>query len=242
MDGFHTAEDLGGLGWDFSQPEKPSSTYQQPDSSFGVYSGYVYQPGSGAYSGSQNYWQGNGYWDVRSASRPCGINYERIQGQVPDSLTEDHEEYEEDDRWDDECKARFPSSPSKFHAPEQKEAGSVQAHEISSNSTKEPGSAGEKKEEVKALEKNDVKERGPPKKRRQELESDSESDGDSRERKKVKAEGEQAEAAPQDSSMVGRLCIMDDFRDPQRWKEFAKQGKMPCYFDLIEENVYLTER
>uniref|UniRef100_A0A8C3JIW8 [histone H3]-lysine(36) N-trimethyltransferase n=1 Tax=Calidris pygmaea TaxID=425635 RepID=A0A8C3JIW8_9CHAR len=35
---------------------------------------------------------------------------------------------------------------------------------------------------------------------------------------------------------------MDDFRDPQRWKEFAKQGKMPCYFDLIEENVYLTER
>nr|XP_038031067.1 histone-lysine N-methyltransferase SETD2 isoform X2 [Anas platyrhynchos] len=242
VDGFHTAEDLGGLGWDFSQPEKPSSTYQQPDSSFGVYSGYVYQPGSGAYGGSQNYWQGNGYWDARSASRPSGINYERIQGQVPDSLTEDHEEYEEDDRWDDECKARFPSSPSKFHAPEQKEAGSVQAHEISSNSTKEPGSAGEKKEEVKALEKNDVKERGPPKKRRQELESDSESDGDSRERKKVKAEGEQAEAAPQDSSMVGRLCIMDDFRDPQRWKEFAKQGKMPCYFDLIEENVYLTER
>uniref|UniRef100_A0A8C6ZB58 [histone H3]-lysine(36) N-trimethyltransferase n=1 Tax=Nothoprocta perdicaria TaxID=30464 RepID=A0A8C6ZB58_NOTPE len=35
---------------------------------------------------------------------------------------------------------------------------------------------------------------------------------------------------------------MEDFRDPQRWKEFAKQGKMPCYFDLIEENVYLTER
>nr|7EA8_L Chain L, Histone-lysine N-methyltransferase SETD2 [Homo sapiens] len=34
----------------------------------------------------------------------------------------------------------------------------------------------------------------------------------------------------------------DDFRDPQRWKECAKQGKMPCYFDLIEENVYLTER
>uniref|UniRef100_G1SIF6 [histone H3]-lysine(36) N-trimethyltransferase n=1 Tax=Oryctolagus cuniculus TaxID=9986 RepID=G1SIF6_RABIT len=35
---------------------------------------------------------------------------------------------------------------------------------------------------------------------------------------------------------------MDDFRDPQRWKEYAKQGRMPCYFDLIEENVYLTER
>ncbi|KAM6338443.1 histone-lysine N-methyltransferase SETD2 isoform 2-T2 [Podargus strigoides] len=242
LDGFHTAEDLGGLGWDFSQPEKPSSTYQQPDSSFGVYSGYVYQPGSGAYGGSQSYWQGNGYWDARSASRPSAVNYERIQGQVPDSLTEDHEEYEEDDRWDDDCKPGFPSPSSKCQVPGQKEEGSVQAHEISSNSTKEPVPGGEKKEEVKVLEKNDVKERGPPKKRRPELESDSESDVDSREKKKVKVEGEQAEAAPQDSSMVGRLCIMDDFRDPQRWKEFAKQGKMPCYFDLIEENVYLTER
>ncbi|XP_074013750.1 histone-lysine N-methyltransferase SETD2 [Numenius arquata] len=242
LDGFHTTEDLGGLGWDFSQSEKPSSTYQQPDSSFGVYSGYVYQPGSGAYGGSQTYWQGNGYWDARSVSRPSAVNYERIQGQVPDSLTEDHEEYEEDDRWDDDCKPRFPSPSGKCQVPGQKEKGSVQAHEISSNSTKEPVPGGEKKEEVKVLEKNDAKERGPPKKRRPELESDSESDVDSREKKKVKLEGEQVEAAPQDSSMVGRLCIMDDFRDPQRWKEFAKQGKMPCYFDLIEENVYLTER
>ncbi|XP_074899628.1 histone-lysine N-methyltransferase SETD2 isoform X2 [Buteo buteo] len=242
LDGFHTAEDLGGLGWDFSQPEKPSSTYQQPDSSFGVYAGYVYQPGSGAYGGSQSYWQGNGYWDVRSVSRPSAVNYERIQGQVPDSLTEDHEEYEEDDRWDDDCKPRFPSPSSKCQMPGQKEKGSVQAHEISSNSTKEPVPGGEKKEEVKVLEKNDAKERGPPKKRRPELESDSESDVESREKKKVKLEGEQVESALQDSSMVGRLCIMDDFRDPQRWKEFAKQGKMPCYFDLIEENVYLTER
>ncbi|NXL36797.1 SETD2 methyltransferase, partial [Glaucidium brasilianum] len=242
LDGFHTAEDLGGLGWDFSQPEKPSSTYQQPDSSFGVYSGYVYQPGSGVYGSSQSYWQGNGYWDARSASRPA-VNYDRIQGQVPDSLTEDHEEYEEDDRWDDDCKPHFPSPSSKCQMPGQKEKGSVQAHEISSNSTKEPLPGGEKKEEVKVLEKNDVKERGPPKKRRPELESDSESDVDLRDKKKLKLEvGEQVESVPQDSSMVGRLCIMDDFRDPQRWKEFAKQGKMPCYFDLIEENVYLTER
>ncbi|NXG61162.1 SETD2 methyltransferase, partial [Hemiprocne comata] len=240
LDGFHTPE--GGLNWDFSQTEKPSSTYQQPDSSFGVYSGYVYQPGSGAYAGSQSYWQGNGYWDARSGSRPSVGNYERIQGQVPDSLTEDHEEYEEDDRWDDDCKPRFPSPSDKCQVPGQKEQGSVQAHEISSNSTKEPVPTGEKKEEVKVLEKNDVKERGPPKKRRPELESDSESDVDSRDKKKVKPEGEQVESTPQDSSMVGRLCIMDDFRDPQRWKEFAKQGKMPCYFDLIEENVYLTER
>ncbi|KFW74657.1 Histone-lysine N-methyltransferase SETD2, partial [Manacus vitellinus] len=236
LDGFRTTEEMSALGWDFPQTEKPSSTYQQPDSSFGMYSGYVYQPGSGAYGASQNYWQGNGYWDARSASRPSVVNYERIQGQVPDSLTEDPEEYEEDDRWD------HPSPSSKSQLPGQKEEGSVQAHEISSNSTKEPLPGVEKKEEVKVLEKNDVKERGPPKKRRPEVESDSESDGDSREKRKGKAEGEPGEPAPQDSSMVGRPCIMDDFRDPQRWKEFAKQGKMPCYFDLIEENVYLTER
>ncbi|NWS86724.1 SETD2 methyltransferase, partial [Toxostoma redivivum] len=242
LDGFRAPEEVGAVGWDFSQTEKPSSTYQQPDSSFGVYSGYVYQPGSGAYPSSQSYWQGNGYWDARAGSRASVVNYERIQGQVPDSLTEDHEEYEEDEHWDEECKPRFPSPSGKSQLPGQKEQGSVQAHEISSNSTKEPVPGGEKKEEVKTLEKNDVKERGPPKKRRPELESDSESDGDSGEKRKGKLEGEQVEPAPQDSSMVGRLCIMDDFRDPQRWKEFAKQGKMPCYFDLIEENVYLTER
>ncbi|XP_036235102.1 histone-lysine N-methyltransferase SETD2 [Molothrus ater] len=242
LDGFRAPEEMRAAGWDFSQPEKPSSTYQQPDSSFGMYSGYVYQPGPGAYPSSQSYWQGNGYWDARAASRASVVNYERGQGQVPDSLTEDHEEYEEDERWDEECKPRFPSPSGKSQMPGQKEKGSVQAHEISSNSTKEPVPGGEKKDEVKTLEKNDVKERGPPKKRRPELESDSESDGDSGEKRKGKLEGEQVEPAPQDSSMVGRLCIMDDFRDPQRWKEFAKQGKMPCYFDLIEENVYLTER
>ncbi|NWH57045.1 SETD2 methyltransferase, partial [Geococcyx californianus] len=243
VEGSQTIGDLGGLSWDLAQSEKPSSTYQQPDSSFGVYSGYIYQPGSEVYGGSQSYWQGNGYWDARSASRPSTVNYERIQGQVPDSLTEDHEEYEEDDRWDGECKPRFPSPLSKSQEPGQKETGSVQAHEISSNSTKEPVPGGEKKEEeVKVLEKNDAKERGPPKKRRPEMESDSESDVDLREKKKGKVEGDQVETAPQDSSMVGQPCIMDDFRDPQRWKEFAKQGKMPCYFDLIEENVYLTER
>ncbi|NWY71391.1 SETD2 methyltransferase, partial [Erithacus rubecula] len=242
LDGFRAPGEVGAVGWEFSQSEKPSSTYQQPDSSFGVYSGYVYQPGSGAYPSSQSYWQGNGYWDARTGSRANVVSYERIQGQVPDSLTEDHEEFEEDERWDEECKPRFPSPSGKSQMPGQKEKGSVQAHEISSNSTKEPVPGGEKKEEVKTLEKNEVKERGPPKKRRPELESDSESDGDSGEKRKGKVEGEQVEPAPQDSSMVGRLCIMDDFRDPQRWKEFAKQGKMPCYFDLIEENVYLTER
>uniref|UniRef100_A0A8D2L5A9 Histone-lysine N-methyltransferase SETD2 n=2 Tax=Varanus komodoensis TaxID=61221 RepID=A0A8D2L5A9_VARKO len=242
-DGFHSAEDLGNLGWDFSQPEKPSSTYQQPDSSYGIFSGYVYPPAAGPYIGSHNYWHDNGYWDPRLANRPSGMNYEQVQGQVPDSLTEDHEEYEEVDRWVDESHPYFASQSVKFQARDPREKGSVQAHEISSNSAKELMAPGERKEHVnKALDKNDMKERGPLKKRRTDLESDSESDGDSQERKKVKTEGERLQVVPQDGSAARPLCFMEDFRDPQRWKEFAKQGKMPCYFDLIEENVYLTER
>lgn len=242
-DGFHATEDLSSMGWDFSQPEKPSSTYQQPDSSYGLFSGYVYPPGSGPYVRTHNYWPDSGYWDPRLSNRPPEISYERIQGQVPDSLTEDHEEYEEVDRWVDESHPYYPNQFSKFHLRDPREKGSVQAHEISSNSAKDPAVPSERKEQVnKVLDKNDMKERGPLKKRRQDFESDSESDGDSQERKKVKMEGELMSGVPQDSSAVRPLCHMEDFRDPQRWKEFSKQGKMPCYFDLIEENVYLTER
>ncbi|XP_063159337.1 histone-lysine N-methyltransferase SETD2 isoform X2 [Candoia aspera] len=242
-DGFHSAEDLGSLGWDFSQPEKPSSTYQQPDSSYGVFPGYVYPPPAGPYGGSHNYWHDNGYWDPRLTSRPSPVSYERIQGQVPDSLTEDHEEYEEVDRWVDESQLYFPDRSVKFQARDPREKGSVQAHEISSNSAKEfPGVRERKEQGNKVLERNEMKERGPLKKRRTDLGSDSESDGGSQERKKVQAESEQLATLPQGSPAARPLCFMEDFRDPQRWKECAKQGKMPCYFDLIEENVYLTER
>lgn len=242
-DGFHSTEHVGCLGWDFSQPEKPSSTYQQPDSSYGVFQGYVYPPASAPFIGSHNYWHDNGYWDPRLSSRPSEMNYERLQGQVPDSLTEDHEEYEEVDCWVDESQSYFTPQSNHFQPRDPREKGSVQAHEISSNSAKEPTSINERKELLaKTLDKNDMKERGPLKKRRQELETESESDGDSRERKKVKTDDEQLPVMPQDSSVVRPLCIMEDFRDPQRWKEFAKQGEMPYYFDLIEENVYLTER
>ncbi|KAM9098082.1 histone-lysine N-methyltransferase SETD2 isoform X1 [Sarcophilus harrisii] len=239
VDGFHSAEDLGNLGWDFSQPEKPSTTYQQPDSSYGIYTGYNYQQSTEQYRGTHNYWQGNGYWDPR-LNRPSGMMYDRAQGHVPDSLTNDHEEDEEN--WDDPRRHHFSNQSSKFLAHLHKEKGSVQAHEISSNSIKELSIVNEKKVPPKNLEKGDVKDRGPPKKRRQELESDSESDSDMQDRKKVRMEVEQLETLPSGSALVGPLCVMDDFRDPQRWKECARQGKMPCYFDLIEENVYLTER
>ncbi|KFO33239.1 Histone-lysine N-methyltransferase SETD2 [Fukomys damarensis] len=99
MDGLHSSEDLRTLGWNFSQHEKPTTTYPQPDSSYGACGAHKYQQSAEQYGGSRNYWQGNGYWDPRSAGRPpgSGVAYDRIQGQVPDSLTDDREEEE---NWD----------------------------------------------------------------------------------------------------------------------------------------------
>ncbi|XP_015996872.1 histone-lysine N-methyltransferase SETD2 isoform X2 [Rousettus aegyptiacus] len=241
VDGFNSSEELRNIGWDFSQQEKPTTTYQQPDSSYGACGGHKYQQSIEQYGGTRNYWQGNGYWDPRSAGRPPGpgVVCDRIQGQVPDSLTDDREEEES---WEQHGGSHF-SSQSSIFVNLRKDKGSVQAPEISSNSIKDSLAMNEKKDLLKSLEKNDMKDRGPPKKRRQELESDSESDGDLQDRKKVRVEAEQGETAvPSGSVLFGPSCVMEDFRDPQRWKECAKQGKMPCYFDLIEENVYLTER
>ncbi|XP_006868865.1 PREDICTED: histone-lysine N-methyltransferase SETD2 [Chrysochloris asiatica] len=242
VDSFHSSEELRNLGWDFSQSEKPTSTYQQPDSSYGACGGHKYQQSTEQYGGTHSYCQGNGYWDPRSAGRSpgTGVVYDRIQGQVPDSLTDDRDE----ENWDQHAESHFSSQSNKFLLSIQhKDKGSVQAPEISSNSIKDSLAMTEKKDLTKSLEKNDMKDRGPLKKRRQELESDSESDGELQDRKKVRMELQQGEiAVPPGSGLVGPSCVMDDFRDTQRWKECAKQGKMPCYFDLIEENVYLTER
>lgn len=241
VDGFHSSEELRNMGWDFSPQEKPTTTYQQPDSSYGGRAGHKYQQGTEPYAGTRSSWQGNGYWDPRSAGRPpgTGVVYDRVQGQVPDSLTDDREEEE---NWDPRVGSQFSSQSGKFFLCLQQDRGSVQAPEISSNSIKD-SVINDKKALSKNLEKNDMKDRGPPKKRRQELESDSESDGELQDRKKVRVEAQLCEtAAPPGSALAGPSCVMEDFRDPQRWKECAKQGKMPCYFDLIEENVYLTER
>ncbi|KAL0599799.1 Histone-lysine N-methyltransferase SETD2 [Plecturocebus cupreus] len=239
VDGLHSSEELRNLGWDFSQ-EKPTTTYQQPDSSYGACGGHKYQQSAEQYGGTRDYWQGNGYWDPRSGRPGTGVVYDRTQGQVPDSLTDDREEEE---NWDQQDGSHFSDQSNKFLVTLQKDKGSVQAPEISSNSIKDTVAMNEKKDFSKNLEKNDIKDRGPLKKRRQEIESDSESDGELQDRKKVRVEVEQEETSlPPGSALIGPSCVMDDFRDPQRWKECAKQGKMPCYFDLIEENVYLTER
>ncbi|CAH2281806.1 histone-lysine N-methyltransferase SETD2 isoform X4 [Pelobates cultripes] len=233
-DGFQAAEDLSGLGWDFSQPEKPSSTYQQPDSSY-MYFGYNYPPG--IYEAHQSYNKDNGYWDPALHEKPPELIYGKPPMQVPDSLTHCYDEDDEDFNWDSEYGQSLAFHAERPHSERQRENSSVQAHEISSNSTKDHVTAVGKREHML---KADLKERGPFKKRRQELESDYETDADALERKKIKA-GLMLSALPKPSG-ESILCNMDKFRDTQHWKDCSRHGRMPPFFDLIEENVYLTER
>uniref|UniRef100_H3AEJ3 [histone H3]-lysine(36) N-trimethyltransferase n=1 Tax=Latimeria chalumnae TaxID=7897 RepID=H3AEJ3_LATCH len=247
VDGFHATEDLGSLGWDFSQPEKPSSTYQQPDSSYGMYQACGYEHNVEPYGNNGSYWQGNGCWDPTVNSRQHRGGYQghpqffssdiRIQVH-PDSLTNDYDE--DDNGWEDDKNDASGHSPD-FYRHDLQEAGLVQTNEITSNSIKNILSV-EEREPVKELDMNDLKERMPLKKRRQDLESDSESDMEMREAKKLKLEELEPETSLQSSEWVGPCCNMEDFRDPQRWKDGSKQRMMPPYFDLIEENMYLTER
>ncbi|XP_073533198.1 histone-lysine N-methyltransferase SETD2 [Phyllobates terribilis] len=239
-DGFQAAEDLSDLGWDFSQPEKPSSTYQPPDSSY-MYFGY--QQGSSGHDPSHNYAGDNGYWNS-SYHNKHDFKYSKPSGPVPDSVTTCYNEDDEDDEydfaWDKDRMHEYGHHPKAF-PDKSRESGSVQAHEISSNSIKDNAPRTDKRETL-ARERSDMKERGPPKKRRQELESDSENDAEALERRKMKAEAGPVDSPASKHGRMGPICCMEDFRHPQHWKDCYKLGKMPTYFDLIEENVYLTER
>ncbi|XP_053569697.1 histone-lysine N-methyltransferase SETD2 isoform X2 [Bombina bombina] len=236
IDGFQTT-DLSSLGWDFSQPEKPSSTYQQPDSSY-VYSDYLYQQDSEEYDSSKTYREGNGYWHSGFHNKGSKGHYERSCDPIPDSVTNCYEE-DEDYTWRTEHGENLSFQPNVIYTERLGATGSVQAHEISSNSTKEPVQPIKKREAPVKI--SNLKDRGPPKKRRQEVESESESDLDLRD-KNVKVEANLMDSLLLRDEPKGILCCMDDFRDTQHWKDFSRQRKMPPFFDLIEENVYLTER
>ncbi|XP_073407265.1 histone-lysine N-methyltransferase SETD2 isoform X2 [Dendrobates tinctorius] len=240
VDGFQAAEDLSDLGWDFSQPEKPSSTYQPPDSSY-MY--FCYQQGSSGHDPSHNYVGDNGYWNSSYPSKHDD-KYSKPSGQLPDSVThcynEDDDDEEYDYSWNKDHMHEIGHHPKAFPN-KSRESSSVQAHEISSNSIKDHGPRTDKRETL-ARERSDMKERGPPKKRRQELESDLENDAEALERRKMKAEAGLVDSPASKHGHTGPICCMEDFRDPQHWKDCYKLGKMPTYFDLIEENVYLTER
>lgn len=226
----------------FIQTEQPSSTFQQPDSSHSTQ-----QPSQ---VGSAFTRQDGDYWtQAKVSDKSIPVNtlvpfpcHESI-GQIhPDSLTNDHEE--------DYARKTFGVGIILSNKPPASFAF-VQANEISSNCSFVTATAESQiiSEPARESSQKPHRGRGPPKKRRPELESESDNEADAslackrecleeRERckdtKETKVSSQQEERRP--------LLSLKEFLDPVVWKEKAKHKKMPPYFDLIEENVYLTER
>uniref|UniRef100_A0A8C2ZKU2 [histone H3]-lysine(36) N-trimethyltransferase n=1 Tax=Cyclopterus lumpus TaxID=8103 RepID=A0A8C2ZKU2_CYCLU len=115
----------------------------------------------------------------------------------------------------------------------------VQGHEISSNSRGSAVPDPPREDNFRPH-----RGRGPPKKRRPEIESDSDNEAEAG--PAGKRERQRDADVPKESHVkdeVQRPTLnLRDFRDSNRWKECARSKKMPPYFDLIEENMYLTER
>lgn len=233
------------LTFDFIQTEQPTSTFQQPDSSHSTQ-----QPSQ---TGSAFNRQDSGYWtQAKVSEQSIPVNtlvpspyHESVCQIHPDSLTNDHEE-------DYERKAfgkafgvlpsRKPPASSSF----------VQANEISSNCSFVTANAENQiileppRESIQRPHRG----RGPPKKRRPELESESDNEAEAglackrecleeHERCKVTKE---TKVSSQQEEQQRPLLSLKDFMDSAAWREKSKQKKMPPYFDLIEENLYLTER
>ena len=224
----------------YGQHELPSSTYQQPDSSHGALSQNFLQQGH--FAPSQLIRQGLDYWSqpldshaVRVAHLHVPSHRQDPLGQIhPDSLTNDHEE-------EAVFRARRARESIELPAP----SGFVQANEISSNckgfaSTIQEGAVGShvSKEEPLRVHRG----RGPPKKRRQELESDSDNEAEVVLASKRECLESDLKDATAHNKEQRPLLSLKDFFDPGHWKDKAKSKKMPPYFDLIEENLYLTER
>jgi histone-lysine N-methyltransferase SETD2 len=55
-------------------------------------------------------------------------------------------------------------------------------------------------------------------------------------------DGEVTKDAPAKAELSRPLLDLKDFRDSNKWKDCSKSKKMPPYFDLIDDNLYLTER
>ncbi len=226
------------LGWDFSQPELPSSTYQQPDSSHGPQLPNTKLTGTSPKE--QEHMQSNASWNhqspnMQSSRKPYLHAHEHYQdpaGEIhPDSLTNDHDDYSGDkpsNLSETAVECSGPNTP-----------GFVQGYEISSNSrgstvpdpTREDNSRPHRG-------------RGPPKKRRPEIESDSDNEAEAGPAGKRERLGDTdiAKETHVKAEVHRPSLTLQDFQDGNRWKESAKSKKMPPYFDLIEENVYLTER
>ncbi|XP_060679710.1 histone-lysine N-methyltransferase SETD2 isoform X3 [Hemiscyllium ocellatum] len=235
--------------WDLCQPEKPSSSYQQPDSSYGLCLKYENQTEEPDLHDQNSCWQASkaNYWDPRLHSKSVlyssyqlsqDISGSDVQGQVqPDSMTDDFASY---DSW--EAVVRDPRTVAKG-------VSSLQAHEITSNSSKgttlvlkASDSTADKEPRAKGSEKRLEDEQGDSQKAQQEdMDTDLESDTDTRDCEQVSTELDSRPMLPC-KEWVSLVCKMEDFKNTQWWKEQSKLGLMPPYFELIEENLYLTER
>uniref|UniRef100_A0A671WMW9 [histone H3]-lysine(36) N-trimethyltransferase n=1 Tax=Sparus aurata TaxID=8175 RepID=A0A671WMW9_SPAAU len=229
------------LGWDFSQMELPSSTYQQPDSSHGPQ--LLNTKLTGTSPQEQEHMQSNASWNHQSpntqTSRKTYLHvhehYQDPAGEIhPDSLTNDHEDYSGDkssnlSKTAVECIGPLTPGSSSF----------VQGYEISSNSRGPVVPDPPKEDHFRPH-----RGRGPPKKRRPEIESDSDNEAEAG--PAGKRERQADTDVPKESHVKAEVqrpsLTLQDFHDSNKWKELSKARKMPPYFDLIEENLYLTER
>lgn len=232
------------LAWDLNHSEQPTSTFQQPDSSHGHER--LPHPGIAA---AFDIVHGQGQWaqpviskTSNSVNMHVPAQYHDSVNQIhPDSLTNDH---------DEDCEGRVVGIK-RVSVPTVDHPGSspfVQAHEISSNCSFIPD-VQSNLETPKEDNQKPHRGRGPPKKRRQDFESESDNEAEAGLTSKKECFDESSRGLKDGKELFDRtrevprpLLSLKNFHDPAEWREKAKQKKMPPYFDLIEENLYLTER
>lgn len=231
------------LAWDFNQSEQPSSTFQQPDSSHGTER--PSQPGIALFDNvhRQVPWAHSAISETsRLVNTHVPFQYHNSVNQIhPDSLTNDHD-------YDSERRVVGIKQGSILSADLPGSSPFVQAHEISSNcsfTTENQNIPEAPREDNQKPHRG----RGPPKKRRQDFESESDNEAEPGLTSKrdsldenSKSLKDSKESFHQIQEVQRPLLSLNNFRDPSVWREKAKQKKMPPYFDLIEENMYLTER
>lgn len=241
---FSSADNVSGkngfsLGWDFS--ELPTSTCQQPDSSHGPQLMNTKLTGAISNGPEQRHTIASCTQqspNVQSGKKPylhVHEHYQEPSSEIhPDSLTNDHDDYSGDKSSSKlgktavECSVFNASGSSSF----------VQGHEISSNSRGSTVPDPSREDNFRPH-----RARGPPKKRRPEVESDSDNEAEAGPSSKRERQGEAVASKSPVKAEVHRTSLtLQDFQDANKWKDFAKTKKMPPYFDLIEENLYLTER
>lgn len=230
-----------GVGWDFSQAEQPSSTYQQPDSSHGPQLPCTKL--TEASHKQQEHVQSHTSWNHQSLNMQANRKtyhhvHEHFQDPAseihPDSLTNDHDDDSGDKQSNLTKTAVECSGPNTFGS-----SSFVQGHEISSNSRGSTVPDPPRDESFRPH-----RGRGPPKKRRPEIESDSDNEAEAgpADKKERLGDSDETKEGHVKSEMPRPSLTLQDFQDANRWRELSKSKKMPPYFDLIEENLYLTER